>query len=79
MSDGKGRGKGTWAIVALLLALLALALVILYEGWGIAGGEEGGSMSTKGWIAMIFGIVATLALGVGLMELIFYSNHQGRD
>ena len=71
--------KGTGLIVALLLALLALALVILYEGWGIAGGEEGGSMSTSGWIAMILGIVATLGLGIGLMALVFYSSRQGRD
>ena len=75
----KGSGKMTGTVVALLLALLGLALVILYEGWGIAGGEEGGSMSTSGWIAMILGIVATLGLGIGLMALVFYSSRQGRD
>ena len=36
-------------------------------------------MSTAGWIAMIFGILATLALGAGLMALMFYSNRSGRD
>lgn len=75
----KGSGKMTGTVVALLLALLGLALVILYEGWGIAGGEGGGSMSTSGWIAMILGIVATLGLGIGLMALVFYSSRQGRD
>ncbi|WIM09854.1 hypothetical protein [Enhydrobacter sp.] len=72
-------GKGTWLIVALLLALLGLALVILYEGWGIAGGKEGTAMSTNGWIAMILGILATLGLGIGLMALIFYSHRHGKD
>jgi hypothetical protein len=36
-------------------------------------------MSVGGWIAMILGIIATLALGVGLMTLMFYSNRSGRD
>jgi hypothetical protein len=36
-------------------------------------------MSTGGWIAMILGIVATVALGAGLMALMFYSNRSGRD
>jgi len=75
----KGNGKATGMVVALLLALLGLALVILYEGWGIASGEGGGAMSTSGWIAMILGIVATLGLGIGLMALVFYSSRQGRD
>ena len=75
----KNGGKGTWLIVALLLALLGLALVILYEGWSIAGGREGMAMSTNGWIAMGLGILATLGLGVGLMALVFYSHRQGRD
>ena len=75
----KDSGKGTALIVVLLLALFGLALIILYEGWGIAGGEGGGSMSTSGWIAMILGSVATLGLGIGLMALVFYSSRQGRD
>jgi hypothetical protein len=36
-------------------------------------------MSTTGWIAMVFGILVTLALGTGLMALIFYSSRHGRD
>jgi len=28
---------------------------------------------------MVLGIIATLALGIGLMALIFYSNRNGRD
>lgn len=75
----KSGQKGTWMTVTLLVAVLALALVILYEGWSIAGGEEGTAMSTNGWIAMALGILATLGLGVGLMALVFYSNRHGRD
>ena len=30
-------------------------------------------------LAMTLGIIATLALGVGLMALMYYSNRSGRD
>ena len=33
----------------------------------------------SGWIAMALGIVVTMALGGGLMALMFYSNRHGRD
>jgi hypothetical protein len=33
----------------------------------------------RGYVAMAFGIVATLALGIGLMSLVFYSNRKGHD
>lgn len=73
------RKAGTWGVVALLLALLGLALVILYVGLTPEPGEQGTPMSAHGYVAMGLGIVATLALGVGLMTLIFYSNRSGRD
>ena len=41
-------------------------------GWNTPPGGE--KMSVAGWIAMMLGIIATLALGVGLMTLMFYSN-----
>ena len=37
------------------------------------------AMTGAGYTAMALGIVATLALGIGLMALIFYSNRSGRD
>ena len=36
-------------------------------------------MSTAGWAAMLLGIVVTLALGIGLMSLVFLSNRRGYD
>ena len=73
------RHGGTWLIVAVLVAILALAVAILYVGWGIADDDGGMAMSTNGYVAMTLGIVATLALGIGLMALIFYSNRHGND
>jgi len=41
------------------------------DGLEVVGVPEGGTpMSTMGWIAMIVGVVVTLALGAGLMALI---------
>ncbi len=36
-------------------------------------------MTGAGYVAMALGIVATLALGIGLMALMYYSNRSGRD
>jgi hypothetical protein len=71
--------SGFGAILALvvLVGLLLMAIVFLAVGWDMPEGGE--QMSTGGWIAMILGVVATLALGIGLMTLMFYSNRSGRD
>jgi hypothetical protein len=70
-------GLGTIVTLAILVGLLLLAIVFMVIGWGAPEGGE--PMSTGGWIAMVLGIVATLALGVGLMALMFYSSRTGRD
>jgi hypothetical protein len=70
-------GLGTIIALVILVGLLLLAIVFMAVGWNApAGGEK---MSVAGWIAMILGIIATLALGIGLMTLMFYSNRSGRD
>jgi TRAP-type C4-dicarboxylate transport system permease small subunit len=60
---------------AAVVAVLAVAIVI-----GIFWSELGVSnISTAGWLALGFGAVATLALGFGLMTLMFISNREGYD
>ena len=70
-------GLGTILTLVLLVGMLLLAIVFMAIGWDVPEGGE--QMSTGGWIAMILGIVATVALGAGLMALMFYSNRSGRD
>jgi hypothetical protein len=68
-----------WAriiIGTLLLALVAAALVLTAGGWARLVGIE---MSTAGIVAMILGSLLTLALGGGLMFLVFYSARKGYD
>jgi len=72
---------GTWLLLGILAVLLVFALAFLYVGWGMGDSEldRGQQMSGAGYVAMAFGIIVTLALGVGLMALIFYSNRKGHD
>ena len=70
-------GLGTIIALVVLVGVLLLAIVFMVIGWNAP--EGGQQMSVGGWIAMILGIIATLALGIGLMTLMFYSNRSGRD
>jgi hypothetical protein len=69
----------SWLVLAILVLFLVLAILFVFVGWGSADVAVGQSMSTAGYVAMAFGIVATLALGIGLMSLVFYSNRKGHD
>lgn len=79
MNPAKRKHVGSWILLAVLVALLGLAIRFLYVGWDPAEGDLGHQMSAAGYVAMALGIVVTLALGVGLMALIFHSNRTGRD
>ena len=59
--------------------LLTLAIVFMVVGWDVGDRSGGQPMSSGGYVAMAFGILATLGLGVGLMALVFYSNRKGHD
>lgn len=80
MQSERKWGGGTILVLVVLLGLLALATYVGIVGWQM-GGEGGGgeAMSTTGYIAMGFGIVVTLALGAGLMALMYYSSKHDRD
>jgi len=68
--------KSAWAAIAV--AILAVIGVVAVVGSFVAqvGSVE---MSVGGWVAMILGILVTLALGVGLMALVFISSRRGYD
>ena len=66
----------TWvALAAGAGAVLAVAVVIA-ELWSGIGDSE---ITLAGEIAMIFGVVVALALGIGLMSLVFLSSRRGYD
>lgn len=57
-------------------ALLLLALIWAGWVWLSLGAAD---ISTDGFIAMALGIVVSIAVGVGLMWLVFYSARKGYD
>lgn len=69
------RAKVASIAAAAIAAVAALAIVIL-RAWNAMGPSQ---ISTAGWLAMGFGVVASLALGIGLMSAIFYSSRHGYD
>ena len=70
---------GSVIVLAILVSFLVMAIVFLVVGWGYGDTYGGPPMSAAGYVAMTFGIVVTLALGIGLMALVFYSNRNGHD
>ena len=66
----------TWvAVIAGIAAVLGAAITIAVF-WNALGASQ---ITLAGWLAMVFGVVATLALGIGLMSLVFISNRRGYD
>lgn len=61
-------------LVASLLSLSVIAVAVY--AW-ISLGDV--TMSLAGYLSLVLGGLATLALGMGLMALVFYSNRQGFD
>lgn len=58
-----------------LLAIAALLALGVYT-WQSMGEVE---MDASGYIALVLGVIGTVALGGGLMALLFYSHRHGYD
>jgi hypothetical protein len=69
------RHAGTVAILALLIGLLGGTVYAMVTVWKHIDAH----MSVHGWIALVLGIVLSLAVGIGLMALVFYSSRRGYD
>jgi hypothetical protein len=74
-----GGKPSSWATLAFLVPLLA---ILAGAGWLAARtwiAADGSPISTNGYVAMTLGVVFSLALGCGLMALLFYSSRHGYD
>jgi hypothetical protein len=69
-------GVGSWIILFVLLSLLVATGVVVYFGWILGSGTD---VPTSGYTAMALGVIFSLAVGFGLMALIFYSSRKGYD
>jgi hypothetical protein len=66
----------TWIAVALAITMVLAVVAAIAEFWSGIGDSE---ISLAGWFAMGLGIIVTLALGIGLMSLVFFSSRGGYD
>ena len=66
----------TWAAVAAAAAAVLAVAAVVVIFWNRLGASE---INVAGWLAMIFGVIITLALGIGLMTLMYISNRGGYD
>jgi len=69
-------GKGSWALLAALLIMLIGTIVVSYLGWTSAAGTD---VPASGYVALALGVIFSLAVGFGLMALVFYSSRAGYD
>jgi hypothetical protein len=65
-----------WIALTILLGFLAVSLWYAVKVWNAMAGVQ---MSGFGWTFMVLGVVVTIALGAGLMALVFYSARHDMD
>jgi hypothetical protein len=66
-------------VVVPLFLLLGVAIWFSGAAWMRIGGEDTPPIPLWGWVAMASGVLFSLALGFGLMGLMFYSSRHGYD
>ena len=62
--------------IGIAAAVVILLAIVGTETWNGIGDSE---ISPMGWVAMGMGIIVTVALGIGLMALVFISSRRGYD
>ena len=75
--DQNGRlSAAGWIALAVLVAFFFVSLWYAVKVWTSMAGVH---MSGWGWTFLGLGIVVTIALGAGLMALVFYSSRHDYD
>ncbi len=68
--------RATWIALAIAAAVVGAVAVVAAGLWATIGTSE---ITPAGWVALILGVLLTLALGIGLVSLMFFSNQHGYD
>jgi len=66
----------SWVAAVIAAAVVLIIGIVIAAEWTGIGDSD---ISGAGWLAMGLGVIVTLALGVGLMALVFISNRRGYD
>ena len=70
------KSRLSWVAAAIAGAVVLVIGVFIAVQWTGFGDSE---ISGAGWLAMGLGVIITLALGIGLMALVFISSRRGYD
>jgi hypothetical protein len=73
---GNPLGGAGWTALVVLAGFLVTAVVYAVHAWGAMAGV---GISTAGWVFLSLGVVVTIAVGAGLMGLVFYSSRKNFD
>src|SRR5260221_12898167 len=68
--------KSTGIVLAAAILVVVVLIALMTNAW-TGFGDAG--ISAAGWFALVLGVLATLAIGIGLMALVFISNRLGYD
>jgi hypothetical protein len=71
-----GARIGAAVLAAALFGILAMSVWYATRAWTWVDGPP---MPAQGYVAMISGVIFSVALGCGLMALVFYSSRYGYD
>lgn len=63
----------------VFLLILSLGSILAAVMFGVLTDWDASAMSIHGWIALTIGTVLSLAVGGGLMALVFHSARKGYD
>lgn len=69
-------GTAGWTAIVVLTGFLLASIAYAVHAWMRM---EGTTISTFGWIMLVLGVVVTMACGIGLMALVFYSSRKNFD
>ncbi len=69
-------GPAGWAALVALFGFLVWAIWYAVYAWELLGAV---GISRLGWLFLLLGVILTIAVGAGLMGLLFYSSRSGRD
>jgi len=69
-------GVSGWITLVVLAGFLIAATFYAFHAWGAMAGV---GISTAGWVFLTLGVVVTMAVGAGLMGLVFYSSRKNFD
>jgi hypothetical protein len=75
-SSNNRLGVAGWIAIVVLLGFLAAAIAYAVHAWNAMSGV---SISPLGWLFMALGVFFTIAVGGGLMGLVFYSSRHDYD